>query len=182
MVSLSGLDIVLGLILFFFFTLGFVYGFVHALGLVAGIIVGLWAANQYFQDVAGWVVELIPFIEESVPWLSGSAIEVISFVLIGSVTFKLVALAFEGFDHLIRVLYVIPFMKSINRVLGAIIGLSEAILMLSLLIHFTQQVDFIKDFTSSYIETSFIAEKLLAVGTFIAPILPNLLGYIRSWF
>lgn len=182
MVSLSGLDIILGLILFFFFTLGFVYGFFHALGLIAGIVVGLWAANQYFQSVAGWLTDLVPFIADTFPWLTGSSIEVISFILIGAITFKLIALAFEGLDHLIRLLYVIPFMKSLNRLLGAAIGLLEAVLILSLMIHFTQQVDFIKSFSESYVSSSVIAKQLLSIGQWIAPILPNALNYIASWF
>ena len=150
--------------------------------MIAGVVVGLWAANEYFQEVAVWATDTIPFLSDSIPWVTGNIIEVISFVVIGSVTFKLVALAFEGIDRLLRILYVIPFMKSINRLLGAIIGLGEAILMLSLLFHFINQVEFLKSFTSSFTEHSVLAEYLLSIGATIAPILPNILNGIKSFF
>ena len=182
MYTFSGLDIILALVLLFFFTLGFVYGFIHALGLIAGIVVGLWAANEYFQEVAAWANESIPFLGNTFPWFSESIVEVISFVVIGAVTFKLVALAFDGLDRLLRLLYVIPFMKSINRFLGAIVGLLEAVLMLSLLFHFINKVDFLQNFAEKYIRESIIAEYLINIGSTIAPILPNLFSSIRSFF
>lgn len=180
MFMFSGLDILLALILLFFFTLGFVYGFIHALGLIAGVVVGLWAANEYFQSVAAWANDTIPFLGNTFSWLSGSVVEVISFVVIGVVVFKLVALAFEGIDRLLRIMYVIPFMKSINRFLGAIIGLGEAVLMLSLFFHFIDRVDFLKQISTKYTEDSILAEYLLNIGANIAPILPNLLNGIKN--
>ena len=182
MFTFSGLDIILALVLLFFFTLGFVYGFIHVLGLIVGVVVGLWAANEYFQEVAVWANDTIPFLGNTLPWISDSIIEVISFVLIGAITFKLVSLAFEGLDRLLRVLYVIPFMKSINRLLGAIVGLGEAILMLSLLFHFISKVDFLQNFAYKYTKDSIIAEYFINIGSNVAPILPNLVNSIKSFF
>ena len=181
MFTFSGFDIILALILVFFFTLGFVYGFIHALGLIAGVVVGLWAANEYFEVVAAWASSTIPFIG-TFSWFSESVVQVISFVVVGVIVFKLVALAFEGIDKLLRMLYVIPFMKSINRLLGAIIGLGEAMLMLSLFFHFIQKVDFLREISMRYTEGSVIAGYLLRVGETIAPILPNAFNAVKNLF
>lgn len=182
MFLLSGLDIILILILFFFFTIGFVYGFVQSIGTLVGLVVGIWAANEYYLAISDWIVKAIPGLDKLFLWFNYDWFTVIVFILFAVLVLKLVGLVFTGIDRIVRLLYIIPFFKTFNRILGALVGLLEAGLIIGLIVHFLSHFELLKPFVAGYIEDSKVAGILSKIGEFLTPLLPALIEKIRSLF
>ncbi len=112
-------DIILILILLGFVGAGMKDGFVHTFGRLVGSVIGFIAARAWYLKIAGFVGLLAP---------SGWA-NVIAFILIFAIITRLVGFIFTLIDGVFKIVSILPFLKSINSLLGAILGLVEGIIL-----------------------------------------------------
>ncbi|MCK5459508.1 CvpA family protein [Candidatus Parcubacteria bacterium] len=119
-------DVILFVILTIFTVWGFFFGFIQSFGSLAGLVLGVLAANKYYLILAGWL-GFIPVGE--------TAIKIIAFFAILILISKLTGFVFYFIDKFFHLISIIPFLKTINRILGAILGLAEGFLIISVFLY-----------------------------------------------
>ena len=113
-------DLVLILALLGFVGAGMKDGFVHTFGRLVGSIIGFVAARAWYVKIAGFLGLAMP-----TGWAS-----VVAFIVIFAVITRLVGFLFTLIDGVFRIVSILPFLKSINSLLGAILGFVEGIILL----------------------------------------------------
>lgn len=142
---------------------GLWFGLIHTLGSLIGTVVGALAAGQYYDIVAHWLQG----------WLGGSlnVHRAIAFLLIFAIVNRLVGFAFLLIEKTFNFISIIPFLKSINRLLGGVLGLIEGAIVLGATLYIIQRFPF--GGLPALIDSSPIAKTLLAIARVIIPLLPE---------
>ncbi len=113
-------SLVLLLLLLGFVGSGFKDGFIHTLGRLVGAVIGFVLARTWSISAAMVLTMFMPY-----GWA-----RFIAFMVIYLVITRLVGWLFKLADGAFQILSFIPFLKSINSFLGALIGLIEGVLIL----------------------------------------------------
>lgn len=163
---LTILDLVLILILFLFIAFGFAMGLVQAIGALVGIVVGTWVAGQYYEALGAWLE----------PILLGQALtaRIIAFIVIFTLANRLVGILFWFINKVFNIISIIPFAKSLNRLLGAILGLVEGVLALGIILYFISSLPIV-DWFGDILIGSKVAQLLIDLSAILVPLLPDLL-------
>jgi len=159
-------DLILILVLFLFIAIGFVSGLIQGIGAIVGVFLGAWAAVWFYEPLGVWLT----------PILLGHGIiaRVVAFLLIFGVVNRLVGLLFYIIDKFFDLISIIPFLKTINRILGAILGFIEGILAISFVLFFITQLG-ISVWLNGIIAASKVASWLIGLAAILTPLLPKIL-------
>lgn len=153
---MSYLDIVLIGALAAFALFGFWSGFLQSIGSIIGSIAGLLVANQYFAQVSLWVIE-------RTGWSQNTA-RVVTFLLVYIVIARGIGLLFWVAEKILRM---VPFGKTTNRLLGAALGLIEGVLAIGIFMYVMGKLPLTGAFAKT-VDTSWLVDWLqpLAVKLF----------------
>ncbi|MFA5185488.1 MAG: CvpA family protein [Patescibacteria group bacterium] len=113
-------DLVLAFILLGFVGMGLKDGFVYTLGRFIGAILGFLAARA-------WSIYLVGILGLFMP--AGWA-QLIAFILIFVLITRLFGIAFKLVDGVFEIIKILPFLKSIDKFLGAFLGLVEGVIVM----------------------------------------------------
>jgi len=168
---MSVVDISLLVVLGGFILLGFMSGIIHMIGSLIGLVVGAWVSGHFYGLAAQYIL----------PWVGGNAnlANIIAFVLIFIIINRLFGIVIFAADKIFKVIAIIPFLKTFNRLLGAVFGLIEGTLVLGLAVYFASRFPFTAAFTTA-LQGSQLAKPLYAVGLVLAPLLPQAVRMIQS--
>lgn len=169
---MSIFDVVLLLILSGFVWFGFWFGLIRSIGSLAGVFIGAYVAGIYYIDLANWIGGYIG--------LNENILKVIGFILVFSLVSRLVGFIFYLIEKAFKVLSIIPFLTTINRLAGALLGFAEGVLILGLLIYVVGRYSF-WDFLKIQIESSQIVPYFLKATNLITPFLPEILKKLESF-
>ncbi len=161
------IDIILIIILASFVLFGFWFGVIHTLGALVGTIAGAYIAGHYFSFVAVYLQGIIGG--------NLSVIKVVVFILLFVIVNRLVGLVFYAAERVLNVLSVIPFLKTINHLAGAVLGLAEGALVIGLTLHIAGVVPLASWFVARVLEPSAVARYLLGTARILIPFLPGAL-------
>lgn len=164
---LTILDLILILILFVFIAFGFTMGLIQAIGAIVGLVVGTWVAGLYYEPMAQWLEPIILG--------HATAARIISFILIFTVVNRLSGLAFWFISKVFKLFSIIPFTKSLNRILGAILGLLEGVLAIGVVMYFITQLP-ISEWYSGIIADSQVAVLFISLAGVLVPLLPEIIN------
>jgi len=164
-------DLILLLILFLFIAFGFALGLVQTIGALIGVVVGSWLAGQWYEPVGEWLT----------PILLGhaTAAKIVAFILVFTLVNRLIGLVFWFINKIFNLISIIPFTKSLNRLLGAVLGLLEGTLSLGIILYFASQIT-ISDWWLGIINDSQVASLLMMAAGILTPLLPKILKQIKS--
>lgn len=168
---MSHFDIILLIILGGFTLFGLWFGFIHTLGSLLGTVAGAFVASHYYGPIANWV--------HSLTGGSENLVKVIVFVLVFTIANRLVGFAFWIVEKIFNILKVIPFLSTINRLLGGILGLFEGSLVLGLTLYFISKFPFSDWFTVSLLKSG-VAAYLIKISSILWPLFPAVLKQIQS--
>ncbi|NQT49306.1 CvpA family protein [Candidatus Kuenenbacteria bacterium] len=158
--------ILLGLILVIAF-LGYKKGFLESLGSIIGIIAAVIVAGRYFPNVA--------------VWFGGTNFSnIIAFIVIFSLTIKIVSLLFWVLGKVFKIVTVLPFISSFDRLLGLILGFVEGIFVMSIILYFILKYP-LNDWLMWQMSISAVAKVLLTVGNIFVPLFPDALNAVKSF-
>lgn len=93
-------------------------GFIYKLGTFVGFIAGVWLSSR-------WTPEIAP------SFGSGPVVTVVVFLVMVSLVSKLFGLAAWIVDKVFKVIAIIPFLKTFNRVLGGLLGVFITMFLIS---------------------------------------------------
>ena len=165
-------DVVLILFLGGFVFYGLFKGLIKLLGDVIGLIVGAWAASHYYLVAYNWLKWLY-FGQENLG-------KVISFVIVLLVAIRLVGWLFILLQKVFDIMSIIPFLKSINKLAGGILGLIEGISVLGLIIYMASRYSFVTSFFGAQLASSQIAPLLAQAVSILTPLFPTALKMLQS--
>lgn len=164
---MSFIDIVLLIILGGFALFGLWFGAIHTFGALVGTIAGAFIAGHKFAAVALFFQEKLG---GSLPiW------KIVAFLLIFTVVNRLVGLLFYILEKIFNLLTIIPFLKTINRLAGAILGLTEGALVIGLTLHMAGVIPVASWFAEKILAPSEVARYMLGVARILLPLLPEAL-------
>jgi membrane protein required for colicin V production len=167
-------DVILILIFFSFIAWGFFMGLIRSIGAIVGLAAGTWAAGHFFQPIASWLT----------PVIMGHAItaKIIAFMAVYIVVNRLVVVIFHFIDKGFGLLSIIPFMKSLNRIGGVILGAAEGLLTLGIILYVIAKFAPNSGFVTNSLNSSQIAHYLVMASKFLTALLPDAFNQIKSVF
>ena len=154
-----------------FILYGFWFGIIHMVGALLGVVVGAIAAGRLYAPVAHW---LAPFVGNN-----ANLAKIIGFTIVFILVNKLVSLAFWIVEKIFKFISIIPFLKTFNRLLGAVLGLLEGTLALGLGVYFASRFPATASF-EMLLRGSQMAHAFAAVGAILAPLLPAAVRAVQS--
>lgn len=168
---MSFFDLVLVIILGAFVLYGLWFGLIHALGALVGVIAGAFLAGRLFDPLA-----------QAFLWLFGGNVNlarIVIFFVIFTIVNRLIGFAFHMLERAFKVLTILPFLSSINRLGGGILGFLEGSLVLGGALLLATKFPIAPGLTTA-IAQSQIAAYLLGVANVIVPLLPDLVRKLES--
>ncbi len=121
-------DIVLLIIIGGFAMFGFWFGLIHTLGSLLGTAVGAFFATRWYEPMVEWIVDITGWSE--------NVSAVLSFVITFVVINRLVGFLFSMGERFFKRFTSLPFIVSIDRFLGLLLGIFEGLVTLGIIFLF----------------------------------------------
>lgn len=169
---MSIFDTILIVLLAGFVFYGLFFGLIRTLGAFVGIFIGAWLASRYYLIIFAWVEGLFFGYNN----LGKVLVFIILFVLIN----RLVGFAFYFIDRAFRLLSIIPFLKTFNRLGGAILGFLTGGLFIGLILYVVSRYTFIEHWLGQWLVDSQIAPIFLKFTKILLPLLPEMLKRLQA--
>lgn len=150
---------------------GFWFGFVHTVGSLMGTVLGAYLASRYYKPMAEWLIGITGWDEN----ISSVLMFIIAFFLIN----RLVGLVFWILDKALSVITRLPFIKSINRFGGLVLGIFEGLLTIGLIFYFIQRFPF-SEIVMGHVAQSWVVPFCIDVAVVLLPLLPEGLRLLQS--
>ena len=145
---------------------GFKQGFMEALGGILGVVIATILSGKFFL----WLAD----------FFGGSNLaSVVAFLLIFAITLKVVGFVFWFFGKIFKLIAVLPFVDSFNRVLGVVLGLLQGVLICTVAVYLLNKYP-LNGWFVTQLQTSFIADILLTISIIFLPLLPESLRKLRG--
>lgn len=164
-------DIILLIVIGGFGLFGLWFGFFHTLGSLLGTVFGVYLASRYYVPLSAWLVETTGWGEN----VSNVIIFSLAFIIIN----RLVGLAFWIFDRFFRVITALPFLNSLNRILGLVLGILEGLITVGFIIFFLDRFPISERITEA-LAASRVAPHAVDIIDVMMPLLPEALRLLRS--
>lgn len=170
---MTTLDFLLLLVLAGFTWFGFWFGLIHAAGGLVGTVAGAWLSGHFYDKLAA------PF--ESLFGYQGPWLKVVAFLGLFILVNRLVGFAFYLLDKTFSFLIRMPFLKTIDRLAGAVLGLVEGALVIGLTLYLVGQYLQFPVVVEDAIATSRVAFGLTAFASILIPLLPEAIRYAQPY-
>ena len=102
------------------------------------------------------------------------------FILVFSLINRLVGFAFYLLDRAFNILSIIPFLKTINRLGGLVLGFLTGSLTLGLILYVASKYSFLESWFGQWLSHSQVAPALIKFAGFLMPLLPEFLKKLQS--
>ncbi len=162
------IDIVLLVIVGAFVFFGLFFGLIHTLGSLVGAILGIAVASRIIEPT----VEAFGFLLGG-----GSVAKIVLFIIIFLIVSRLVGLVFWVFEKIFGFVSIVPFAKSINRLLGALFGFVEGVIVVGVVLFYAMQV-LPEDTLLALLEGSAVANFLVATVSALQVLFPESLRIV----
>lgn len=167
---MNTLDLLLLIIISILGLMGFFLGFIHSVGSLLGMLLASFLAGRYFQVVGGW---LSAFMDHET-WAM-----VLGFLLLFIIISKITGILFSLVNIVFHIISFLPFLKTLNRLLGAALGCAEGILFASILLYILARYPLHESLTNLLL-TSRLAPSLISIASLLAPLLPDMVNKLES--
>ena len=167
-------DVVLLILLAGFVFYGLFFGLIRTIGSLVALVAGVILASIFYDRVAVWANNFLPGHEV--------IIKVLVFIFLFVIINRLVSFGFSMLDRLFDLISIIPFLKTINRLAGAIFGFFEGALIIGLGLFALKSYPLIGSWFSGPMATSKIAPQFLNFIDVVKPFLPGVLNALKSLF
>jgi uncharacterized membrane protein required for colicin V production len=164
-------DMILILAIAGFAFTGFWFGLIHMIGSLVGIVAASIISGKYFE-----------FIAEKLSFLFGgneNLGRVITFIVIFVLVTRLVGAIFWLINKLFDLISIIPFLKTFNRIGGALLGLVEGVVLTSLSLFLLVRYP-LGTSVNNALANSRVVDYLLDVANQVAPLLPDVVEQAKA--
>ncbi len=168
---MSFFDLILVILLGGFVLYGLWFGLIHSFGTLVGTVLGAFGAGRLFEPIA---MKLL--------WLFGgnqNLARIVVFIVLFTIGNRVVGFAFYLIEQTFKVLTIIPFLSSLNRIGGAILGFLEGSLVLGGTLYLATKFPLGGAFSTA-LGQSKVAPYLLGVAAVVIPLLPELVRKLEG--
>ncbi|PLX21017.1 hypothetical protein C0584_04505 [Candidatus Parcubacteria bacterium] len=151
---------------------GLFFGFIRMIGNFIGLIVGVFLASRLYLQFY-----------ESFDYLFGSYEglgKIISFIFLFGIISKLVSFGFAIVEKIFNLLTIIPFLKSFNKLGGAILGFFIGGVVIGLILYLGTKHFIIESLLGSALANSQIAPIMIFFAKLVMPLLPEAVKMMKS--
>lgn len=152
------LDIIFIVIAFFLILNGFRKGIIKSIGGILGIFVAVYLTGLLYPSLAEWM-------KTSFDFFKGFEADVISFIVLFLITNRLFALVI----YIVDKIFSLPVVGGLNKLLGALFGFLQALLIVSILVTILANFGFV------------LGSKNPVVNSRIAPYVENVLNIVKPF-
>jgi uncharacterized membrane protein required for colicin V production len=164
-------DVVLIVLVFFFVGFGFALGAVQTFGGIVGLGFGVYAAGLWYEGVASWISPLFMGADN---WA-----KVVAFALIFIIVDRAIAIIFALLNKAFNLVSFVPFVKTFNRLIGAVLGFLEGTFVCGFLIFIVSRFP-VNDWISNAIVESKVAAWCVVMANTLLWLVPEALRRLRS--
>ncbi|RMD59358.1 CvpA family protein [Candidatus Parcubacteria bacterium] len=153
---------------------GFFFGLIRYIGLFFGVIIGIFVASRTYLSAYEYLKPIF------LGW--DSAGQVISFIIVFGIVNNLVLLGFVIIDKIFKILTIIPFLKTINRVGGAILGCLVGGMALGAVFYIASKHFLFNTLFGGWLVDSRLTPILLWFGELLEPLYPQAIKAMQGLF
>ncbi|MFC1678509.1 CvpA family protein [Patescibacteria group bacterium] len=166
------IDVVLLISLFGFVFYGLFFGLIRSFGSLVGVLAGAVLASRFYLPMYSWIQEIF--------FGRTNLGKVIVFIVIFTLVNRLVGLGFYLIEKIFKVLTIIPFLKTFNRLGGAVLGFITGGFFIGLILYVINKYAFIEHWVGRWLVDSSLAPFFLKFANFLLPLLPEMLKKLQS--
>lgn len=151
---------------------GLFFGFIRLIGNFIGMIVGVFLASRFYLELY-----------ESFDYLFGGYEgmgKIACFIFLFGIISKLVSFGFALFEKVFNLIAIIPFLKSFNKLGGAIAGFLLGGVIIGLVLYLGTKHFILGSLLGSSLASSQITPILLLFAKLIEPLLPEAIRLMKS--
>lgn len=163
-------DLILLIILGGFVMFGLWFGLIHTLGSFVGTFAGAFFAGLWYESLGKWLESIFGH---------PNLMRIFAFIFIFIIANRLIGFAFFVLDKIFNFLTIIPFLKTINRLLGGVLGFFEGVLFIGLSLFVIARFPLSEWFTG-VLQASKFSPWFISVSGILQLMLPELLRQIHS--
>lgn len=164
-------DVILLIIVVGFTLFGFWFGLIHTLGSLVGTVLGAFLASRYFDVFAGWLTSLTGF--------EGNWVRIFAFAFLFIIINRLIGFLFWVFEKTFGIVTKLPFISSINKIAGLVLGTLEGLITIGLVLHFVHLYPLSTKFMG-WVDNSAIAPYAEKSAALLLPLLPEALKALEK--
>ncbi len=168
---MSVFDIILLVVLGGFGLFGFWFGLIHTLGSLLGTVLGVYLATRYYEPMADWLAHLTGW--------SDNGTRVIMFIAAFIIINRLIGFVFWIVDKIFGLVTHLPFIRSIDRMFGALLGFFEGVVTIGMIFYFIERFP-LSEKIMTMVAQSEVVPKTVAVAAILIPLVPEALKLLRS--
>jgi len=168
---MSQFDIVLLIILGGFALFGLYSGFIRAVGSLCGAAIATFVSIRIYDPTAWWIGHYTGW--------SLNVTRVVAFVLLFFLLSRLVTLAFWLIEKILKVIIQVPFIRSLDRILGLTLGLLEGVLAMGIMFYFISRFP-ISDWFMKEMAKSVVVPVVTQPVRVLLPLLPDAIKILKS--
>jgi len=165
-------DIILLIFLSGFVFYGLFYGLIRTAGSLVGVVVGAWLASRWYLPVYDWAENLFMGHE----YIG----KVATFIVLFTIINRLVCFIFAIINKIFHLIAIIPFLKTINRLGGAVLGFLFGATTLGLILFVASRYTLIDSLIGKWMVGSKVAPFLVKFVDVLKPLLPEMLKKLES--
>lgn len=166
------IDVVLLIILSGFVFYGLFFGFIRTIGSLVGLVIGAVIASRFYLAVYGLIDGLFIGFD--------NLGKVLVFVILFSFIHHMVGIGFFFIDRVFNILSIIPFLKSFNRLGGALLGVFIGSLSIGLVLYVASRYTIVESLFGRWLVNSELTPYFLKVNNLLLPFLPEMLKMLKS--
>jgi len=149
---------------------GLWFGFIHTLGSIIGTFAGAFFAGLSYNALGGWLESIFGH---------PNLMRIFAFIFIFIIINRLIGFAFYVLDKIFKFMLIIPFLKSVNRLLGGVLGFFEGLLVVGLSLFIIARFP-LSDWFTGVLKASVVAPWFISTSKILQLMLPELLKQIQS--
>lgn len=169
---ITAIDIVLIISLAGFVFYGLFFGLIRTLGSLIGTLAGFILAAKFYLPAYGLIQNLF-FGRDNIG-------KVVTFFVLFTLINRLVCFIFALINKAYDIISIIPFLKTINRLAGAVFGFLLGGVALGFLLYIVANNFFIGSWFIKFLADSRVAPFLLKFVLALRPLLPGILDKLQS--
>ncbi|MDD4996181.1 MAG: CvpA family protein [Patescibacteria group bacterium] len=164
-------DLILLLILLGFVWFGFWNGLIQTIGGIISVVLAVFIASRWYETIA---LKIMPFLSDNF-----NLARLLGFIAVFILARFVIFILFKILNKLFDILSFIPFLKTINRLAGAILGFVEGALIIGLVLYFSMKFPLGENWTE-LVSNSKVALPLIGFSKILLPLVPKALKQIQS--
>ncbi len=170
---MSFVDVILIVIIGGFAIAGYRAGFIHTLGSLVGTVLGVYFASRYYETFAALIMKWTG-------WEDNFS-RILTFIVAFFIINRLIGLLFWFLDRTFGLVTRLPFIHSIDSMLGLVFGLLEGMIVIGISVYFINKFPVKADFMKSVAQSN-VALYCVHFSSFLWPLLPKELVNVVNTF